>query len=406
MPNKYFYSMFLEKGKKIVKSLLLCTGMSLLTSSCAVNKLEKQIDDALHRGVSQYGYMTKRLPKDKYPKTYHASKDKLETSGSEWWCSGFYPGTMLYLDEATKSKVFENEIDRVLKDLKREQFNTTTHDLGFMMFCSFGNANRLNPKPEYAEILMNSAKSLASRFDEKVGCIKSWDSSKDDYLVIIDNMMNLELLFWASEYSGDKRYYDIAVKHANTTLKNHFRADYSSYHVINYNSKTGEVKQKKTAQGYADESAWARGQAWGLYGYTVMYRSTKDKKYLDQAVAIAEFILNHPNLPKDKVPYWDFNAPNIPDALRDSSAGAVMASALLELKNYVGKEASKKYFTTAQTIITTLTSKEYIAEEGTNGGFLLKHGVGHIPQKSEIDVPLTYGDYYLVEAMLRYKNNQ
>ncbi|MFV5691059.1 glycoside hydrolase [Flavobacterium sp. LT1R49] len=347
--------------------------------------------------------MRNRLPKDKYPKTYYVAKDRLETSGSGWWCSGFYPGTMLYLDEAVKSPVLEGEIDRILQDLKREQYNKTTHDLGFMMFCSFGNANRLHPKPEYAEILMNSAKSLASRFDEKVGCIKSWDSSDDGYLVIIDNMMNLELLFWASEYSGDKKYYDIAVKHANTTLKNHFRADHSSYHVVNYNSKTGEVKRKRTAQGYADESAWARGQAWGLYGYTVMYRATKDKKYLDQAVAIAEFILNHPNLPKDKVPYWDFNAPNIPDALRDSSAGSVMASALLELKNYVDSAASKKYFAAAKTIITTLTSKEYIAEEGTNGGFLLKHGVGHIPEKSEIDVPLTYGDYYLVEAMLRYK---
>jgi len=271
------------------------------------------------------------------------------------------------------------------------------------MYCSFGNSYRINPTTEKAAILMNSAKSLVSRFDESVGCIKSWDSSDDSYLVIIDNMMNLELLFWASEYSGDKRYSDIAIKHANTTLKNHFRPDHSSYHVINYNSKTGDVKQKKTAQGFADESAWARGQSWGLYGYTVMYRATKDKKYLDQAVAIAEFILNHPNFPKDKVPYWDFNAPNIPDALRDSSAGAVIASALLELDTYVDKDHSKKYFKVAKTILQTLTSKEYIAEEGWNGGFLLKHGVGDAPKKYEMDVPLTYGDYYLVEAMLRFK---
>jgi unsaturated chondroitin disaccharide hydrolase len=398
--------MFLQKIKQTKKSLLVSISVTLLLSSCAVNKLEKQIDNTLNRGVSQYTYMMKRLPKDKYPKTYYADKDKLGTSGSGWWCSGFYPGTMLYLDEAIKSPVLEAETDRILQDLKREQYNTTTHDLGFMMFCSFGNANRLNPKPEYADILMNSAKSLASRFDEKVGCIKSWDSSADSYLVIIDNMMNLELLFWASEYSGDKKYYDIAVKHANTTLQNHFRADHSSYHVVNYNSKTGAVKLKRTAQGYADESAWARGQSWGLYGYTVMYRATKDKKYLDQAVAIAEFILNHPNLPKDKVPYWDFNAPNIPDALRDSSAGSIIASALLELENYVDKAASKKYFLAAKTILKTLTSDDYLAEEGTNGGFLLKHGVGHIPEKSEIDVPLTYGDYYLVEAMLRYKKRK
>lgn len=399
----FLESIFLKNS---IKSLIIVTGASLLFSSCAGNKLEKQIDFALNRSVNQYSYMMKQLPENRYPKTYFADKQKFETSKSDWWCSGFYPGTLIYLDESAKKPVFEKEINRVFQDLKKEQFNKTTHDLGFMMFCSFGNANRLNPTPEYAEILMNSAKSLASRFDEKVGCIKSWDAKDDSYLVIIDNMMNLELLFWASEYSGDKSYYDIAVKHANTTLKNHFRPDFSSYHVINYNSKTGEIKQKKTAQGYADESAWARGQSWGLYGYTVMYRATKDKKYLDQAVAIAEFILNHPNLPKDKVPYWDFNAPNIPDALRDSSAGAVIASALLELENYVDKTHSKKYAAAAKTIIQTLSSKEYLAEEGTNGGFILKHGVGHIPQKTEIDVPLTYGDYYFVEAMLRYKKQQ
>ena len=399
---------FIESNilKNFKRTLIIGAGISMLFSSCAGNKLEKQIDFALNRGVNQYSYMMKQLPENRYPKTYFADKQKFETSKSDWWCSGFYPGTLIYLDESAKKPVFEKEINRIFQDLKKEQFNKTTHDLGFMMFCSFGNANRLNPSPEYAEILMNSAKSLASRFDKKVGCIKSWDAKDDSYLVIIDNMMNLELLFWASEYSGDKSYYDIAVKHANTTLKNHFRPDFSSYHVINYNSKTGEVKQKKTAQGYADESAWARGQSWGLYGYTVMYRATKDKKYLDQAVAIAEFILNHPNLPKDKVPYWDFNAPNIPDALRDSSAGAVMASALLELENYVDTESSKKYNSVAKTILVTLSSKEYLAEEGTNGGFLLKHGVGHIPQKTEIDVPLTYGDYYFVEAMLRYKKQK
>ncbi len=399
---------FLESDffKKFNKCLMSATGIALFFSSCAGNKLEKQIDFAINRSVYQYSYMMKKLPENRYPKTYYADKQKFETSKSDWWCSGFYPGTLIYLDELTKSSVFDKEINRVFQDLKKEQFNKTTHDLGFMMFCSFGNANRLNPTPEYAEILMNSAKSLASRFDEKVGCIKSWDAKDDSYLVIIDNMMNLELLFWASKYSGDKSYYDIAVKHADTSLKNHFRPDFSSYHVVNYNSKTGEIKQKKTAQGYADESAWARGQSWGLYGYTVMYRATKDKKYLDQAVAIAEFILNHPNLPKNKVPYWDFNAPNIPDALKDSSAGAVIASALLELENYVDQTSSKKYHTAAKTIIQTLSSKEYLADEGTNGGFLLKHGVGHIPQKSEIDVPLTYGDYYFIEAMLRYKKKQ
>jgi uncharacterized protein YyaL (SSP411 family) len=187
-------------------------------------------------------------------------------------------------------------------------------------------------------------------------------------------------------------------------MKNHFRPDYSSYHVINYNAETGAVQQKRTAQGYADESAWARGQAWGLYGYTVMYRETKDKRYLEQANRIAQFILNHPNLPKDKIPYWDFNAPNIPNALRDASAGAIMCSALLELYRYADKPMAQTYFNTAQTMLKTLSAAPYKAAAGTNGGFILQHSVGHMPNKTEIDVPLTYADYYFIEAMMRYQN--
>jgi len=392
-----------NKAMRILVSVLF--SIIAVFQSCAQkdSDLNSKIDSALNTAVYQYEYMMKNLPKGKYPKTYYADKNKFETSDSWWWCSGFYPGSLIYLDGALHIPVLEQEADRVLEDLKKEQFNKTTHDLGFMMYCSFGNAERIKPKEEYREILMNSAKSLATRFNDTVGCIKSWDTNNDDHLVIIDNMMNLELLFWATKNSKDSAYYNIAVKHANTTMKNHFRDDYSSYHVLNYSSKTGEVKRKLTAQGYSDDSAWARGQAWGLYGYTVMYRETKEKKYLDQANNIASFILNNPNLPKDMVPYWDFNAPNIPNALRDASAATIMASALLELQNYVDKDLAKKYKTSAETILNTLTSDEYLAKKGTNGGFLLKHCVGHIPQNTEIDVPLTYADYYFIEAMVRYK---
>ncbi|ULC58728.1 glycoside hydrolase family 88 protein [Flaviramulus sp. BrNp1-15] len=375
-------------------------------SACSQPKdpLEIKIDETIDIAKNQYKHMMSRLPNGKYPKTYYAEKDEFETTESWWWCSGFYPGSLIYLDELSEEPIFKNEINRVLDDLKKEQYNTTTHDLGFMMYCSYGNTNRLNPSDEYKSILMNSAKSLASRFNDTIGCIKSWDSTKDDYLVIIDNMMNLELLFWATEHSKDSTYYDIAIKHANTTIKNHFREDYSSYHVLNYMAN-GDVKRKRTEQGFSDSSAWARGQAWGLYGYTVTYRKTKDPKYLEQATKIANFILNHPNLPEDKVPYWDFNAPDIPDALRDSSAAAIIASALLELKDLVTDEAlSKQYFNDSTIILNTLLTDEYIAKNNTNGGFLLKHGVGHLPQNSEVDVPLTYADYYLIEAMLRYKN--
>ncbi|RNL95292.1 glucuronyl hydrolase [Sinomicrobium pectinilyticum] len=389
--------------KKVIFLILVLTFAVPAAAQKNNNDLYTAADRVLQRAVVQYKHMMTLLPDDRFPKTYYAESDKLETSDSGWWCSGFYPGVLLYLYENTGDGTLKKEADRIMEILAKEQFNTGTHDLGFMMFCSFGNTERMAPSPAYEEILMNSAKSLASRFDETVGCIRSWDSNNDDFLVIIDNMMNLELLFWATEHSGDSTYYDIAVRHADTTMKNHFRKDNSSYHVLNYDVNTGKVKEKKTAQGFSDASAWARGQAWGLYGYTVMYRATGKRKYLDQAVKIAEFILNHPNLPEDKVPYWDFDAPDIPDALRDSSAGAIIASALLELKNYVKRDKAEKYAVNAQKILHTLATENYVASEGTNGGFLLKHGVGHIPQKSEVDVPLTYGDYYFIEALLRYQ---
>ncbi len=370
----------------------------------ADKKLLQTIEKNFIDATAQYKVLAKNLPADKFPKTYFPATDKYEWSNSGWWCSGFYPGTLLYLYQQTKDTALYKESLRILDVLKKEQFNTTTHDLGFMMYCSFGNANTIAPSQTYKDILLTSAKSLSTRFNPAVGCIKSWDGKPNEYLVIIDNMMNLKLLFWATQVSGDSSFYKIAVTHANTTIKNHFRADNSSYHVLNYNATTGEVIKKKTAQGFADESAWGRGQAWGLYGYTETYRETKDKKYLDQADKIAQYILNHPNFAKDKITYWDFDASNIPNVLRDASAAAIMASAFLELSEFVNKKLANKYFKTAETIIKNLSADKYKATAGTNGGFILKHGLGHMPNKTEVDVPLTYGDYYFVEAMMRYKN--
>jgi hypothetical protein len=394
---------------KVINSLLF---ILFFANAMAQNNYHPKPDKALLKAIeqnftdaaAQYKVLAKNLPADKFPKTYFPTTGKYEFSNSGWWCSGFYPGTLLYLYQQTKDTALYNEAMRILTVLKKEEFNTSTHDLGFMMYCSFGNANLINPTAAYKEILLNSAKSLATRFNPTVGCIKSWDGKPNEYLVIIDNMMNLKLLFWATQVSGDSSFYKIAVTHANTTIKNHFRADNSSYHVLNYNATTGAVQQKKTAQGYADESAWARGQAWGLYGYTETYRETKDATYLDQANKIAQFILLHPNFPGDKIAYWDFNAPNIPNALRDASAAAIMASAFLELSGYVNKKLSKQYFKIAETILKNLSTDNYKAAAGTNGGFILKHGLGHMPNKTEVDVPLTYGDYYFVEAMMRYKD--
>lgn len=394
-------------GLSYLSTVLLITGMACSTQKKAGvttdKALLKTIDATFAGAGAQYKVLMKDLPAGKFPKTYFPTTGKHEYSGSGWWCSGFYPGTLLYLYEQTKDSALYKETLRILEPLKKEQYNKTTHDLGFMMFCSFGNAERIQSQPEYKDILINSAKSLSTRFDPKIGCIKSWDSKRPEFLVIIDNMMNLELLFWATQVTGDSSYYKIAVTHANTTIKNHFRPDYSSYHVINYHPETGAIQKKHTAQGAADESAWARGQAWGLYGFTVMYRATKDPQYLNQANHIAHFILSHPNLPADKVPYWDFNAPGIPNALRDASAAAIMASALLELQQYVDAPKAKEYVKAAETMLHALSSPAYKAKPGTNGGFIIEHCVGHMPQKTEIDVPLTYADYYYVEALKRYK---
>lgn len=390
--------------------LITCNDSSKNQAESEDDSLIEAIDSTLQLAANQYEYLGEQIEPGEYPRTYYADEDSLETSGSGWWCSGFYPGTLLYLHEAIGDSSLKQEAERVLEDLQREQFNTSTHDLGFMMYCSFGNANRMEQNQKYEEILMNSAKSLSTRYNDTVKAIRSWDNAswnkgeEGDLVVIIDNMMNLELLFWATKHSQDSAYYDIAVNHANTTIENHFRPDYSSYHELIYEEKTGDVKAKITNQGAADESAWARGQAWGFYGYVMTYRETKDEKYLKQAQKIADFLLTHPNLPEDKIPYWDFDAPDIPNDYRDSSAGAIIASALLELSTFTEGEKADFYFENATDMLRSLLSPKYLAEEGENGGFLLKHGVGSLPGNSEVDVPLTYGDYYFVEAMKRYKS--
>lgn len=336
---------------------------------------------------------------ERFPRT--AKDNQLVTVPSRDWTSGFYPGMLWLMYDYTKDPIWEREARKWTASMEPEKMNTTTHDLGFMLYCSFGNGLRLTNDPHYKDVLLQGAKSLITRFRPATGVIKSWDHGKWQFPVIIDNMMNLELLFWATKVSGDSTFYKIAVTHAETTMRNHFRPDNSSYHVVNYDTLTGKVISKETAQGYSASSAWARGQAWGMYGYTVTYRETKDKKFLDQAVKIADFFLQNPTLPKDKVPYWDFNAPDIPNDVRDASAAAIMASGLLELSKYVSN--GKKYSAAAEEMLTSLSSDKYLATPGTNQDFILMHSTGHKPAKSEIDVPIIYADYYYIEALLRYK---
>lgn len=348
----------------------------------------------------QYTLMLRSHPDlQQFPQS--VNKDgSIRNRESAWWCSGFFGGALWYIYEYTKDDQWKEVAHKWTMAVEKEKHNTTTHDLGFMLYCPFGNGYRLTQNEAYKAILMEGAASLATRFNPSVGLIKSWEKFKNiyDYPVIIDNLMNLELLLWAAKKTGNNKFRDISIRHADNTLKNHFRKDYSSYHVVCYDAG-GKVIAKKTAQGAADESAWARGQAWGLYGYTMMYRETGDKKYLKQAEAIAKFIMHHPNMPKDKVPYWDFNAPGIPNEERDVSAAAIISSALFELYSIT---KSKTYFNIAEDILVSLSGPQYKASLGESHNFLLKHSVGSKPDGSEIDTPIIYADYYYLEALLRY----
>ena len=323
-----------------------------------------------------------------------------KTSRARDWTSGFFPGAMWYMHEYTKDPSFKHAAERWTAGIIEEQFDAGTHDVGFKVFNSFGNGNRLYPSESYKKVILQAAQTLATRFNPTIGCIKSWDNRKWDYPVIIDNMMNLELLFWAAENGGPSRLREIAIKHAETTIKNHFRPDGSTYHVIGYDTTNGEVKVRNTHQGYADESVWARGQAWAIYGYTMTYRFTKDPRFLETAQRAADYFISH--LPSDFVPYWDFLAPEIPNEPRDVSAGAITSSALFELSKYAKEKSRRaKYHDVATKILASLCSAPYLAE-GTSSHAILNHAVGSKPAKSEVDVSIIYADYYFIEAMLRY----
>ncbi|MCL2561961.1 MAG: glycoside hydrolase family 88 protein, partial [Rikenellaceae bacterium] len=318
-----------------MKKLFFAAFFALIFAACGnrhnASEMELLIDRNMQLAIEQYKYMSTLLPPDRLPMSYENGEFK--TSGTGWWCSGFYPGTLWYLYEYSGDEQLLAEAIRSTELLEKEQYNTRTHDLGFMLFCSYGHAYRLTGNPAYKEVIMTGSESLSSRYNHTIGAIRSWDFGTWQFPVIIDNMMNLEMLTWATRESRNPRFHEIAVTHADKTLANHFRPDASSYHVIDYDRESGERVGAHTWQGYSDDSSWARGQAWGLYGYTMMSRETGDRAYLDHARRIADFMLGHPNMPDDLIPYWDFNAPDIPDTSRDASAAAVTASALVELSS-------------------------------------------------------------------------
>lgn len=360
------------------------------------------VHDNLAFAAAQYTRMLAQLTTPgTYPRSWHHQKLVLARAAD--WTSGFFPGSLWYLFEATGEPRWREAAERYTAGLEAMKHNRRTHDIGFMLHCSFGNGFRLTGSPHYRTVLLAGAESLVSRFNPAVGCIKSWDTRAEwPFPVIIDNMMNLELLLWASRETQDPRYREIAIHHADTTLRHHFRPDASSYHVVDYDPATGVVRKRQTHQGAADESAWARGQAWALYGFTFMFREVGDRRYLAQAERVAGFIMNHPRLPPDKVPYWDFDAPKIPKAPRDASAAAIISSALFELTRFAAPDAAARYQAFAAEQLASLASPAYRAPLGANGCFLLEHSTGSFPRGSEIDAPLNYADYYFLEALLRF----
>ena len=325
------------------------------------------------------------------------------------WRSGFFPGSVWYLYELTGDTALLPLAQKYTWAIEEAKNLTWHHDIGFIVNCSFGNGLRLTADPSYKDVMVQAAKSLSTRFREAPQVIQSWNVDKGwqsergwECPVIIDNMMNLELMFEATRLSGDSSFYNIAIAHADRTLQEHFRPDGSCYHVIDYSLKDGSVRNRHTAQGYAHESAWSRGQAWAIYGFVVCYRETGDRKYLDQALKTFNFMKNHKAMPADLIPYWDMDAPNIPNEPRDASSASCIASALYEIST-MDVEDAVAYKTYADSIMTSLASPAYRAALGTNGNFLLMHSVGSIPHNSEIDVPLNYADYYFMEALKRKK---
>lgn len=378
-----------------MKKLLVValTAISIVGVSCSERyELKQSLKAALEVAVEQDKAQAEVMLElqGEMPKTFE--NGKLVTANIRWWTSGFFPGSLWLLYEHTGDNELRQYAEHFTSRLESLKDYTGTHDLGFMVFCSYGNGYRLTGNEAHKDVINQASASLATRFNETVGCIRSWNTGRkehpeEDYIVIIDNMMNLEMLEWSG-------YHDLARKHADTTIANHFRDDYSTYHVVTYNELTGEVTDKRTAQGDADASAWSRGQAWGLYGYTMMYRVTGLERYLEQAVHIADYLI--PRLPEDAIPNWDFDAEK---QMKDSSAGSIMASALIELYGHTG---NKEYLAVAERQLRSLSSPAYLAAVGENGNFILKHGTGHLPAGTEVDVPLTYGDYYFIEAAMRY----
>ncbi|MCF0185170.1 MAG: glycoside hydrolase family 88 protein [Bacteroidaceae bacterium] len=383
---------------------MACKSANEITSfdvDSLLNDCHHKVSDALASFADSIGnYDCSQAPRSIAPGDAMWSKRPVV---AEEWCSGFWPGIlwmdyMISGDEnvAKAAEAYTNAIGKIVKSPVYD------HDLGFLVMCSYGKGLLMNNNEEYKQIMLNAADSLSTLYNPNVGTICSWPRNKQmfgGHNTIMDNMINLELLFWAAKNGGGNNLYEIAINHADQTMKNGFRDDGTSCHVAVYNENSGKLIRTCTHQGYSDDSMWARGQAWAIYGYTMVYRETHDKKYLDFVQKVADAYLTH--LPYDCVPYWDFNDPSIPKCSRDASAAAIVASALFELEGYVAPEIGDRYDHEAREMMRSLSSDAYWS---SNTQAFLNHSTGNFPAGSEIDYSIVYADYYYLEALLRMRD--
>ena len=390
--------------------VLMLALFALAVPSASAESMKRLSERVFNLARVQYTRLDDQLGPEEFPRSVHPD-GSLWKSKQNWWCSGFWPGMLWYTFAGTGDPDLAARAERNTHKLDGLIETPTHHDIGFQLNSSFGNAGMIagiTPGP----ILRDGALKLAGRFNPRVGAIKSWESGKrGQYPVIIDNMMNLELLMRAARYFQLDTLRTIAITHARTTLRTHFRDDFTTFHLVDFNPQTGAVIRKMTVQGYSDASVWARGEAWALYGYTMMAAecaksglTAESREFLAQATGIGKWVAAH--LPADGIPYWDFSDPDIPNTFRDASAAAIMASAFIDLARQLeptNAALAKRFRKVAKRQLKTLASAQYLAKAGQNGGFLLQHCVGNLPAKSEIDVPLTYADYYFLEALLRWR---
>ena len=390
--------------------VLMLALFALAVPSASAESMKRLSERVFNLARVQYTRLDDQLGPEEFPRSVHPD-GSLWKSKQNWWCSGFWPGMLWYTFAGTGDPDLAARAERNTHKLDGLIETPTHHDIGFQLNSSFGNAAKVAGLPP-GPILRDGALKLAGRFNPRVGATKSWESGKrGQYPVIIDNMMNLELLMRAARYFQLDTLRTIAITHARTTLRTHFRDDFTTFHLVDFNPQTGAVIRKMTVQGYSDASVWARGEAWALYGYTMMAAecaksglTAESREFLAQATGIGKWVAAH--LPADGIPYWDFSDPDIPNTFRDASAAAIMASAFIDLARQLeptNAALAKRFRKVAKRQLKTLASAQYLAKAGQNGGFLLQHCVGNLPAKSEIDVPLTYADYYFLEALLRWQ---